>query len=200
MEALHARRRALGEEHWETQNSRYSLALSYRAQGRYAEAEPLFLQAAETLQRTIGADHPLTLRVKYNLAELYRRRKRFVEAESLFNQALEAHRRVFGDDNLYTAQVLGLLGETKLDQHAYGQAEPLLRKALRVRQAKDPDGWQRYFAESLLGTSLAGLGRYREAEPLVKSGYGGMLQRQASIPAEYRAAVDRARQWAEKVQ
>jgi hypothetical protein len=34
-----------------------------------------------------------------------------------------------------------------------------------------------------LGTSLAGQKRYSEAEPLLVSGYRGMLQREATIPA-----------------
>ena len=38
-----------------------------------------------------------------------------------------------------------------------------------------PDDWQRFRAESLLGASLAGEKKYAEAEPLLLEGYQGML-------------------------
>lgn len=47
-----------------------------------------------------------------------------------------------------------------------------------------PESWERYNCQSLLGASLAGEREYDEAEPLLASGYQGMSQRQASIPAE----------------
>ncbi|HEY1341859.1 MAG TPA: hypothetical protein VGF59_30310, partial [Bryobacteraceae bacterium] len=50
-------------------------------------------------------------------------------------------------------------------------------------------------AQSMLGASLAGLGRYIEAEPLLTAGYQGMLDRQSSIPAEYRPDLEQARGW-----
>jgi predicted Ser/Thr protein kinase len=187
--------RALGEEHWEPQNTRLGWGRSYRAQGRFAEARPLITQAAGKLVRVIGADHPLTLQALYHLAELDRREGRLAEAESLFYKVLEARRRLLGPDNPYTAEVLASLGELKLEQHAYAGAEKLLREAVQAREKRSPDTWERYFAQSMLGASLAGLGRSAEAEPLLKAGYRGMLERQNSIPAEYRPDLEQAREW-----
>ena len=194
--ALEARRKALGEEHWATQNTRLSLGISYRAQGGYAEAEPLFLLAARNTAQALGPEHPLTLQMQYHLGELYRRQRRFAEAKAVFEKVLEARRRVLGPDNPYTAQVLASLGEMRLDQHSYADAEKLLRDGLQIRQQKSPDAWERYYAESLLGASLWGLGKYAEARPLLTSGYQGMLEHQSSIPAEYRPALQQARAWA----
>jgi hypothetical protein len=47
----------------------------------------------------------------------------------------------------------------------------------------------------MLGAALAGLGKSSEAEPLLISGYQGMLERQNSIPAGNRGDLERARQW-----
>jgi hypothetical protein len=90
---------------------------------------------------------------------------------------------------------LASLGHLKLEQHAYADAEKLLREAVQAREKKSPDTWRRYYGQSMLGASLAGLGRSAEAERLLISGYRGMLERQNSIPAEYRPDLEQAREW-----
>ena len=57
-----------------------------------------------------------------------------------------------------------------------------------------PDSWERYDCESLLGASLTGQKKYREAEPLLIDGYEEMLRRKATIPAGNESALDRAGQ------
>jgi hypothetical protein len=69
----------------------------------------------------------------------------------------------------------------------------------------------------MLGRSLEGQGKFPEAEPLLISGYSGMLQRAAEIPFEERLALsqageqivqlyedwgkrDRAAEWRERLQ
>jgi len=47
----------------------------------------------------------------------------------------------------------------------------------------------------MLGASLAGRGNLAEAEPLLRSGQQGMLQRQGSIPAENRSTLDEVKAW-----
>ena len=164
---------------------RSNLAISYRAQGLYADADPLFKRALGSLQRTLGPEHALTLKVAYGLGESYARQQRYREAESLLGKVLEARRRLLGDNNLYTAQALGALGEI----------EKLLREALQTRQQKGPDAWERYYTESMLGASLWGMGQYTEARPLLTSGYDGMLRHQSSIPVEDLPALKQARAW-----
>jgi tetratricopeptide (TPR) repeat protein/predicted Ser/Thr protein kinase len=189
-------RRAEGEEHWETANALSNLGTSYRAQGRYAEADTLFKRALTSLQHSLGPDHMLTWKVSYSLGESYREQGKFKEAESIFDKVVEARTRVLGRNNPYTAQVLAALGEVKLEQHAYADAEKLLREAVQIRQQKSPDAWERYYAESLLGATLRGLEKYSDARPLLTSGYQGMLERQGSIPAEYRQVLKQAQGWA----
>jgi tetratricopeptide (TPR) repeat protein len=191
--ALEARRKALGEEHWATQNTRLGLAISYRAQGRYLQAEPLFLLATRNTARALGPEHALTLQMQFHTGELYRRQRRFGEADAIFEKVLEARRRVLGPDNPYTAQVMASLGEMRLDQHSYADAEKLLREALQIRQQKRPDDWERYHTESMLGATLWARGKSAEARSLLTSGYHGMLKQQGSIPAEYRPALQEAR-------
>jgi hypothetical protein len=62
-------------------------------------------------------------------------------------------------------------------QGKFAESEPLAREALEFNGKKQPDGWQRFRVESLLGASLAGQKKYTEAEPLLLEGYHGMLAR-----------------------
>ena len=55
--------------------------------------------------------------------------------------------------------------------------------------------WGRYNCESMLGASLAGQKKYAEAEGLLLSGYAGMVQRKATIPAPSRFKLEQAGKW-----
>lgn len=72
------------------------------------------------------------------------------------------------------------LAELWLLQGKHEQTEPLLREALSDYE-KFPDGWRCYAIQSMLGGSLAGQRKYPEAEPLLLSGYQGIIQRQSTI-------------------
>ena len=50
-------------------------------------------------------------------------------------------------------------------QGKFTESEPLAREALEFNRKKQPDDWQRFRAESLLGASLAGQKKCVEAEP-----------------------------------
>jgi len=58
----------------------------------------------------------------------------------------------------------------------------LLRESSRRADKHFPDAGYRFYLVSLLGGSLAGQAKYAEAEPLLRQGYEGLVQRQASLP------------------
>jgi hypothetical protein len=58
----------LGEEHPSTLTSMANLASTYRNQGRWKEAEELFVQVMETRKRVLGEEHPSTMTSMNNLA------------------------------------------------------------------------------------------------------------------------------------
>ncbi|MFN5991821.1 MAG: tetratricopeptide repeat protein, partial [Dolichospermum sp.] len=47
-----------------------NLANLYDSQGKYSEAELLYLDALAMSERTLGANHPNTITVRYNLRHL----------------------------------------------------------------------------------------------------------------------------------
>jgi hypothetical protein len=60
---------------------------------------------------------------------------------------------------------------------------------------KQPDDWQRFRAESLLGASLAGQKEYGEAVPLLIEGYQGMVERKNQIRVGDWHHLKRAHEW-----
>ena len=59
-----------------------NLAGLYKSQGRYDQAEPLYLQALEIYQQVLGDNHPTTLTVCENLAQLQARVSNSPEAKN----------------------------------------------------------------------------------------------------------------------
>ena len=191
---LEATRRAFGDDHWETQNCRIALGVCYRAERRYGEAESILKLAVDGLNRTMPG-HALTLQARYQLGELYRVERKFPEAESTLTAVVEARRRLLGSDNPYTAQALASVGELRLDQQKYAEAEPPLREALHAREKTGPDGWERYYAQCMLGASLAGQHRTSDARPLLESGNKALVLHESTIPADYRVDLEKVRRW-----
>ena len=193
--SLDGRRRVFGADHPLTLASLTSLALLYQAQAKYAQAETLLLQGLEARRRVLGEEHPQTVAIMNNLAELYRREGKQDNAETLFTRVVELRRRLLGPDHPNTAAVLTSLAGIKLARHQYAEAEVLLRQALNGYEKSSADTWLRYYTQSMLGASLAGRGNHAAAEPLLRSGYQGMFERQNSIPVENRSVLGEVKGW-----
>ena len=95
------------------------------------------------------------------------------------------------------------LADAGLKNHLSFDAEPLVRECLSIREKRIPDDWLTFNARSRLGGLLLEQKRYAEAEPLLVSGYEGLKQREASIPANVkkrlREAVERLVQFSEAI-
>ncbi|MBW4634676.1 MAG: tetratricopeptide repeat protein [Iphinoe sp. HA4291-MV1] len=74
----------------------YPLAGLYDSQGRYTEAEPLYIKALELRQRLPLDEHPSIASSYNNLAGLYDSQGRYTEAEPLYIKALEIAERSLG--------------------------------------------------------------------------------------------------------
>jgi tetratricopeptide (TPR) repeat protein len=76
-----------------------NLALVYEDQGRYDEAETLYIKVLEIRRRVLGEGHPNTPDSMNNLGNLYRKQGRYEEAEQLYIKTLEIYRRVLGEEH-----------------------------------------------------------------------------------------------------
>jgi serine/threonine protein kinase len=90
------------------------------------------------------------------------------------------------------AGVLASRASALLAAGKFAESEPLARECLVLREKQIPDDWSTFNARSMLGGSLLGQKKYADAEPLLLSGYEGMKQREAQIPAEGRARLPEA--------
>ncbi|MFN9170927.1 MAG: tetratricopeptide repeat protein [Dolichospermum sp.] len=144
-----------------------NLADLYYNQGKYSEAEPLYLDALEMRKRLFTGDYPDVASSLNNLAGLYYKQGRHSEAEPLLLDALEMRKQLFTGDHPDVATSLNNLALLYNNQGKYSEAELLYLDALemtkRLFTSDHPD-----IASSL--NNLANLydsqGRYSEAEPL----------------------------------
>ncbi|MEH2361283.1 tetratricopeptide repeat protein, partial [Nostoc sp.] len=153
--------------HRDLASSLNNLAALYRSQGRYSEAEPLYIQALALSRKLLGEEHPSVASSLNNLAYLYDSQGRYSEAEPLYIQALALSRKLLGEEHPSVATSLNNLAGLYDSQGRYSEAEPLYIQALALSRKllgeEHPS-----VATSL--NNLAGLyrsqGRYSEAEPL----------------------------------
>jgi tetratricopeptide (TPR) repeat protein len=141
----------------------------YESQGRYEEAEPLYLDALAMRKRLLGEAHPAVANSLNNLAALYASQGRYEEAEPLYLDALAMGQRLLGEAHPAVAKSLNNLALLYYSQGRYEEAEPLYRDALAMKKRllgeAHPD-----VATSLNNLALLydSQGRYEEAEPLYR--------------------------------
>ena len=102
-EALRIREKLLPPDHIDIGTSLNNLAVLYRAQGRYAEAEPLSKRVLAILEKALGPEHPDVATGQNNLAVLYQAQGRYAEAEPLYKRALAISEKALGLEHLDVA-------------------------------------------------------------------------------------------------
>jgi hypothetical protein len=140
--------------------------------------------------RTVEVSY--TLDSMHNLAVTYAAEQKYAEAETLYGQTLESRCRVLGPRHARTTDTMESRREARIRAGKYAEAEPLLRECLAIQKQAAPDGYPRFHTESLLGQSLLHQAKYAEAEPLLLSGYAGLTQREARMPAVRRPTISEA--------
>jgi serine/threonine protein kinase/tetratricopeptide (TPR) repeat protein len=192
---LEVRRRVLGLEHPDTLISMNNLGLLYVYQGRYAEAEPLLSKGLEARQRVLGREHPDTLLSMSNLALWFVYERKYETAEPIYFKVLELQRRVLPAEHPRRLASMNDLAGIYIKTRKYVAAEALLREALNTHDESSATTWVHHSCQSLLGASLAGQGKYLEAEALLLSGYQGMLRLRTTIPWERQLALSEGARW-----
>ncbi len=91
-------------ENFGPEDSRFATSLNnlaevYRAQGRYAEAEPLSRRALAIDEKALGLEHPDVGQSLNNLAGLYHSQGRYAEAEPFYSRALAIAEKTHGPEH-----------------------------------------------------------------------------------------------------
>lgn len=93
---------AIRADHPNTLTSMANLASTYRNQGRWADAEALWVQVMETSKTKLGADHHLTLTSMNNLAFTFKGLGKVKEAFSLIQDCCRLQDEVLGSYHPHT--------------------------------------------------------------------------------------------------
>ncbi|WP_066383715.1 MULTISPECIES: tetratricopeptide repeat protein [unclassified Anabaena] len=166
----------------------YNLAELYWYQGRYSQAEPLYIQALALRRKLLGEEHPDVALSLNGLAELYRKQKLYNKAEPLYQKALEICRKMPGVEYPALAHVLNNLALLYCCQGRYQEAESLYLQVLELDKRflgeDHPD-----FATSLsnLGLLYHSQGKYSEAETLYTQ---ALVLKQKLLGAEHPLVAD----------
>ena len=83
MRALAIWEKVLEPEHPYVAYSLNNLAILYQAQGKYAQAEPLYQRSLAIREKTLGPEHPAVAKALANYATLLRETNREDEAAKL---------------------------------------------------------------------------------------------------------------------
>ena len=185
----------LGPENPDTLWSTNNLAANYRFQGKYAQALDLYSTTWQISKRVLGPRHPATFDAVSGIAGVYQQEGEYVLAETYAAQALAGRRHALGSVNPDTLASAADLALAYQSLAKFAESEPLARDAVKTYLKNQPDAWQRFRAESLLGASLAGQKKYAEAEPLLLEGFRGMVARKDRIAIPDRYHLDGAREW-----
>jgi tetratricopeptide (TPR) repeat protein len=139
-----------------------------QAEGRFAEAEPLFRQSNEQLARVLGPQHPYTIDALANYGRFLRRRGD-PAAEQVLRDVLARNLSVRGTDHALVGNSRVNLAIELHDAGKLDDAESEFRAALATFESALPrDHPYRAAALAGLGRVLVDRGRAREAEPLLR--------------------------------
>ncbi len=150
------------------------VAMVYRAEGKYPEAERTYTKVLGVLREVLGENHPNVAQTMNGLAFLYMVQGKSAQAERLYTEALTAQRRIIGEDHPDAVNTLHNLAAFYVNEGRNAEAEPLATKAVEIRRrvlgAEHPETLR---SVNNLGLLYLNLGRHDQAEPLLRTALSG---------------------------
>ncbi|MHC5024012.1 MAG: tetratricopeptide repeat protein [Planctomycetota bacterium] len=147
---------------------RLSISRTYRALGRFSDAEDHARVSLEIAERAFGHDHPDTLVAMANPDQ-------FEEAETLALETVDRSRSAFGAQHQQTASALEALSHLQTRAGRWQDALPLHRQALAIYEAVHGDDHpSTLFAANNLALVLRTLGQLEEAESMYRRTLTGL--------------------------
>jgi tetratricopeptide (TPR) repeat protein len=147
-------------------NSLNGLAILYHSQGRYKEAEPIYLHSIDVIKH-LDVHHPNTIKYLNNLSELYKAQGRYYEVENLCRNALEIIEKQPVINYESMGIIFNCLAGLYKYQGRYSEAKSLHLKIEEIHENKMK--FSNLFI-SINSNNLAELyraqGYYKDAEPL----------------------------------
>jgi tetratricopeptide (TPR) repeat protein len=146
-------------------NAINNLAVFYTSQGKYDEAEPIFLEALKIKRETLPFNHYLLTPHINNLANLYRLKAKYKKAEILQLECLKIERESLPINYSQLSSCLNNLALLYKFQGKYDEAESLYLESLKIKQEKFPTKYLEFISTlNNLATLYQKKGNYVEAE------------------------------------
>ncbi len=138
------------------------------AQGKFADAEPLFRKALSIREKTGGPNNPDLAETLNDLSELLLAKGKFTEASALLKRALSIQEKTFGADSPKSGRSMNTLTKILLDEGKYGAAEDNANRTMSLLQKSAADSAE--FATSLLLAGRLAMidGRTNDAKKLLQ--------------------------------
>ncbi len=193
LRALAEHRRLGGDTHPNTVLLLQNLARLHIAQQRYSDALLLLEEALAGERKGFGNIRPGELvNILMRLETVYAELGRWADAEGAARNALDtsSQKQPFALD--VRADFLARIGSYQYRQSQFSTAEKTLRECLNIREKTQPEIWNTFDSQSLLGAALLGQKKYSEAEPLLLKGYEGMIAREKTIPPQGQIRIPEA--------
>ncbi len=170
----------------------YNWAATLENAGKSAEAEPVFQEVIAMHESHSRKDEAYIAAAYNGLGKCLDARGKFVDADAKFQKGLEIRRRLYKSPDMDLGYSLNDFGDALLRRKEYAAAEPYWREYLTLCENDAPPGdWKRFAAKSGLGSCLAGMGRFAEAEPLLLAGYEELGDNAAASPSVVKESVAR---------
>jgi tetratricopeptide (TPR) repeat protein len=112
----------------------HKLALCSQLQGKYIEAEAMWLQTLQLQEIALGKNHPDTLQSMSSLAESLCKQGKYAVSEAMHRQILQLRETVLGKDYPDTLQSMSNLAHSLCYQGKYAEAETIDRQTLQLRE------------------------------------------------------------------
>jgi len=154
----------LGAFHPDTIHSLDNLGLAYQAAGEVDKALTVFEQAGTGLQK-LDFVHTEAGQIVGDLCDCLELKGNIDRADLWRQKWLAAVKNTEGPLSAGFADDLVEQGEDLLRRGRDSRAEPILRESVSILQKKQPDGWSKFRAQSLLGVALLGQKRWHAKTP-----------------------------------
>ena len=101
----------------------------YYKEGKYAEAEPLYLRAIRIDGKALGVESPAVATDLDNMGLLLKREDKTADARDFFERALSIDEKALGPESSEVAICLTNLATLDEEEGKFADAEPLVQRA-----------------------------------------------------------------------
>ena len=168
-EAADLAKSRLGETEYHFSLALFNLASCLKEEGRYAEAEPLYLQSLPVLATAFGQSSLQYTRCFYTLGSMYVDMGKYAEAESMCAAAVHFYKTILGETSPDYLGALGTMAVIYQGQAKYEQAEAIFLSLKNYHAAQPaPDQATLQTLENNMGELYRHMGDYARAEPALE--------------------------------